>query len=174
MKRVIELLKIELFSLGYFFFYIMPGYYLANKFRAFYLKFFLQKVGKNFLVNREVTIESPHKIILGDNVGINMGCWISGTGTLMIGNNVLIGPNVTIITANHNYSEKGKPIKEQGHTLKSVNINNNVWIGAGTIILPGVTIGENCIVGAGSIVSKSLGPNASYAGNPAKKIKDLC
>lgn len=172
-QKIVNILRAEWFSWTYFLFYLLPGYHFSNKLRAGFVGLFLKKRGKKFILNREVIIESPHNISIGDNVGINARCWISGGGGLDIEDNVLIGPGVHIITSNHNYGEHGKSIREQGHTHKPVRIENNAWIGAGTIILPGVTIGMRAVVGAGSIVTKSLEANGVYVGNPASKIKEL-
>lgn len=80
MNRKLEVLKIELFSIIYHIPRMLPGYYFSNKVRAFILRFFLKKIGKNIIINRDVVFESPENIILGNNVGINTRCWISGGG----------------------------------------------------------------------------------------------
>ena len=165
-------MRVEIFSWSYFFISILPGYHFSNKIRGLFIGLFLKHKGANLILNREVIIEVPHNITLGNNVGINARCWISGGGLLDIGDNVLIGPNVTIVTSNHNYSNLNSPIQEQGDTADAVSIGSNSWIGSAVVILPGVQIGANSIIGAGSIVTKSLSGNAVYAGNPAKKIKD--
>ncbi len=170
--KILKHIKIEIFSWSYFFFYLLPGYHFSNKLRGYFIRLFLKKCGKDFLVNREVIIEVPENISIGNHVGINTRCWISGGGTIEIENHVLIGPNVTIVTANHNFIDITKPIKEQGHTTNKVILRKNTWIGAGTIILPGVEIGSNTVVGAGSVVTKSLDAQSVYAGNPAKKIRE--
>lgn len=134
------------------------------------MRVFLNKCGKKFILNREVIFEVPQNMTLGDNVGINARCWISAGGIIEIGDNVLIGPNVTIVTANHIFTDDNTPINKQGHTKNKVLIRDNTWIGANVTILPGVEIGSNTVIGAGSIVTKSLQPNSVYAGNPAKRI----
>lgn len=150
----------------------MPGYYIANKLRSLYMGVFLKKKGKKLTLNREVIIEVPQKVSVGNNVHINARCWFSGGGGLSIGDNVLIGPHVIIHTANHNYTNLSVPMNEQGHTFKEVIIEDDVWIGAGATILPGVTIKKGCIIGAGAVVTKSTESFAIYAGVPAKKIKN--
>ena len=150
----------------------MPGYYFANKLRAGYMGLFLKKKGKKLTLNREVIIEVPKNISIGDNVHINARCWFSGGGGLTIGNNALIGPHVIIHTANHNYINREIPMNNQGHTFNAVVIEDDVWIGANATILPGVTIRKGCIIGAGSVVTKSTEEFAIYGGIPAKKIKD--
>jgi len=172
MNRIIELLKIELFSFLYFLLYILPGYYFSNKLRGYFISFHLKKSGKKLLINREVIIESPHNISIGDNFLINARCWISGGGGLNIGNNVLIGPNVVIHTSNHNFQYKSITINKQGHTLKPVIIEDDVWIGANCMITPGVILAQGCVIGAGSVVTKDTEPYGVYVGVPAKKIKE--
>lgn len=170
-KRKIEVLKIELFSLIYWIPNTLPGYYFSNKIRAFFIRFFLKKAGKNLLINKGVVFENPGNISIGNNVGINTRCWISGTGELEIGNDVLIGPHVVIHSANHNFSNKDIPILEQGHTLSKITIENDVWIGANTTILAGVTIKSGCVIAAGAVVSKDTLEYSIYGGVPAKLIK---
>ena len=83
----------------------------------------------------------------------------------------MIGPGVVIYSQNHNYIQKEKNINTQGYNTAPVKIENNVWIGACSIILPGVTINSNSIIGAGSIVTKDVPSNSIFAGNPAELIK---
>lgn len=119
------------------------------------------------------------KISLGDNVIIRPNTMIFADpregdgGRVVIESDVLIGSGVHIYTANHQFNEN-KNIILQGHSPpKSVYLKKSCWVGANSIILPGVTIGENVVVGAGSVVTKSLSDRAVYAGNPAKKIKSI-
>ncbi|MEQ9308569.1 MAG: DapH/DapD/GlmU-related protein [Balneolaceae bacterium] len=87
-----------------------------------------------------------------------------------IGDNCLIGPNVGIYTAGHNIH----PIdRHKSGNAKSIIIGNNVWIGGHSVILGGVKVGNNSILAAGSVVTKDVPKNTIYAGNPAKKIKDI-
>lgn len=170
MSRSVELLNIEIYSFLYSVFYYMPGYYFSNKLRGFFLKLFLNKCGKKFILNKEVVIESPNNIIIGNNVQINTRCWISGGGGLEIGNNVLIGPHTVIHSANHNYKNKSVLISQQGHSLGKVTIEDDVWIAANCTIVPGVTIAKGCVIGAGAVVTKNTEPYGIYVGVPAKKI----
>jgi len=173
MNRIYELLKIEIYSVLYIFFYHLPGYYFSNKLRAWFMKLYLKKCGKKFMLNREVIIESPNKIEIGNNVQINARCWISGGGGIYIEDGVLIGPNVTIHSANHIFNDPNKKIIEQGHIAQPVYIEEDCWLGASVIILPGVRISKHCIIGAGSVVTKNTEPFSVYVGNPARKIRDL-
>jgi len=139
---------------------------------SWFMSCFLKKSGRKFLLNREVIIESPNKIEIGNNLQVNARCWISGGGNLKIGDNVLIGPHVVIHTANHNFKNKDILIREQGHTLKAIVIEDDVWIAANSTILPGVTIKKGTVIAAGSVITKDTEPYGVYAGVPAKKIKE--
>lgn len=152
---------------------IFPDFYLGNRLRYLFYKIYLKKVGKGVIFNAKIHLEVPEKIEVGNNSSINRLCWFSGGGGLFIGDNVLIGPNVIIHSANHNYSKKNVPIRLQGHNFKKVVIMDNVWIGAGVIILPGVIINKNSVVAAGSVVTKNVPESVIVGGVPAKIIKKI-
>ena len=96
------------------------------------------------------------------------GLYINASNGINISSNVLIASGVKIISANHDFADRRKQIK-----TKSVNIAENVWIGANAIILPGVSIGENSIIGASSVVVKDVPSNVVVVGNPSKIIKRI-
>lgn len=129
--------------------------------------------GSNVTIWENTHIDYPSRLIVGNHVSINRNCVLNASGSIKIGNDVLIGPNVIIYSQNHNYKKKDIPIRLQGYTRKEVVIGDNVWIGANTIILPGVTIGRNSIVGANSLVNKDVPENTLVAGNPSRVIKSL-
>lgn len=106
---------------------------------------------------------------IGKNVFINFNCTFLDLGGITIEDNVLIGPNVNILSEGHPVS----PEDRHSLLLKSIHIKKNAWIGAGAIILQGVTIGENAIVAAGAIVSKDVADNTIVGGIPAKVIKTI-
>lgn len=112
-----------------------------------------------------VQIDFPKQMTFGDHVFINHSFTAMSIGGIEIGNNVQIGPHVTIVTDNHDFDNR--------YVLKcrSVKIENNVWIGAEAKIMPGVTIGENAVVAGGAVVTKNVPANAIVGGNPAKVIK---
>ncbi len=110
-------------------------------------------------------------ITIGSRTGISARAYLAGQGGIYIGNDVIMGPNVQIFSENHNFSNLGLTIKEQGVTKNAVFIGNNCWIGAGATILAGVTIGDGCVIAAGSVVTKTLPANSIVAGVPAKAIK---
>lgn len=108
-------------------------------------------------------------ILIGDNTITNYNCIFHGKGGITIGENTLISPTVQIYAQNHGIA-RNKPIRNQVNESKGIKIGNDVWIGAGAIILDGVIIGEGAVIGAGSIITKSIPAYEIWAGNPAKKI----
>lgn len=110
-------------------------------------------------------------ICIGNNTGINARAFLGGQGGITIGDFVIIGPDVKIFSENHNFSDLNIPFKYQGETRKGVIIENNCWIGAGSIILDGVKLGSGSVVAAGSVVNKSFPMNSIIGGIPAKLIK---
>lgn len=110
------------------------------------------------------------EIRVGRNVFINQNCTFYDLGGLDIADDVMIGPNVSIITAGHPLS----PSQRRSVTIgKPIMIERNVWIAAGATIIGGVTIGENSVVAAGSVVTKDVPPNTLVAGNPAQIIRSI-
>ncbi len=129
------------------------------------------KLGNNVTLNRFCFINaSKGNIFIGNGTEINTYTVINGTGEILIGNNVLIGPNVQIISYTHNFKDKNKTIKEQGIEKKRIIIEDDVWIGASAIILSGVTIAKGSVIGANSVVTKNTEPFSINVGVPSKKI----
>lgn len=128
--------------------------------------------GENIRVNQPIWVDYGCNISLGANSLINMNCTLLDTGKITIGTNTLIASDVKIYTAVHPVSAEERIYSDE--TRRSairtqtapVVIGNNVWIGGGAIILPGVTIGDNTVIGAGSVVTKSIPANAVACGNP--------
>ena len=106
---------------------------------------------------------------IGKNVYINHLCSMLDMGTITIGDNVLIGPKVNIISEEHPV----KPDERKALKVRPVIIKNGAWIGSGATILPGVTVGENSIVAAGAVVNKNVPDNSVVGGIPAKIIKTI-
>jgi acetyltransferase-like isoleucine patch superfamily enzyme len=135
------------------------------------------KIGKNFNFaeqSRLLARGDQAKVVILDNVSLNYNVMINADlgGEIYIGNNVIIGPNSVLRASDHNIV-KNVNFKESGHTAGKINIEDNVWIASNVVVTKDVNVGKNSIVGAGSVVTKDLGPNGIYAGNPAEKISDL-
>ncbi len=94
-------------------------------------------------------------------------------GPATIGNHVNLAQNVTVTGLNHNYQDADKRIDEQGVSTQPITIEDDVWVGANSVILPGVTLGKHCVVAAGSVVSRSIPPYSVCAGSPAKVVKQF-
>ena len=131
------------------------------------------KSGKNTKVWDFVQIDYPSKLILGNDVSVNRGTILNAGGKIKVGNDVLIGPNVTIYSQNHNFDNFNIKINKQGYTKKEVSIGDNVWVASNVTILPGVKICDNVVIGANSLVAISILEPGVYVGNPIKKIKEL-
>jgi acetyltransferase-like isoleucine patch superfamily enzyme len=110
-------------------------------------------------------------IEIGDNCHFNFGCYISGTGGLKIGNDCLFAPGVKILTSGHNFDDLELPIVKQGLDMAEVVIEDNVWVGAGAIVLQNVTIGSGSVIAAGAVVNRSVKPNSVVGGVPASLIR---
>ena len=112
-------------------------------------------------------IDFGNQMKIGKNVFVNHSLTCMAAGGITIDDGVMIGPNVRIVTDNHDFQNR------MVLRCKPVHIGRNAWIGVGAIILPGVTIGENAVVAAGAVVTKDLAPNAIVGGNPAKFINNI-
>lgn len=135
-----------------------------KKLRALFAKGFISYCGKN--INIEHGAIFTTKLSIGDNSGIGINCICSGE--VNIGNDVMMGPNCTIFSRNHEFSDTNIPMRLQGFKeALPCNIGNDVWIGKNVIILPGITIGNHSIIGAGAVVTKNVPDWAVVAGNPA-------
>lgn len=135
-------------------------------------------IGDNFTLGKYSIIECTgvlrnigNSLKIGNNVGINHYCFIGVRGDIIIGDNVIFGPRVSIFSENHNFDRLDIPIKEQGVTKSTTVIGNDVWIGAGVNIMSGVTIGNGVVIAAGAVVTKDIQDFAIVAGIPAKIIK---
>lgn len=109
---------------------------------------------------------------LGNNVYANFNLTLVDDGHIYVGDKVMFGPNVTIATANHPIDPSLRERALQYN--RDVHIGNNVWVGAGVIIVPGVTIGDNSVIGAGSIVTKDIPENVVAVGNPCRVLREIC
>ena len=128
------------------------------------------KHGRNINIEKGANFGRGNGIEIGDNSGIGVNCEVRGP--LEIGKDVMMGPEVRIMTSSHNTSQTDIPMCQQGHLPKrKVTICDDVWIGTRVIILPGVTIGKGAIIGAGAVVTKDVPEYAVVAGVPAKVIK---
>ena len=127
------------------------------------------KIDKSTIIFAPFYTNFGRYISIGKNVFINHACSFLDMGGITIGDNVLIGPKVNLVSENHPID----PSQRNSLIGKPIIIKNNAWIGASATILPGITVGENSIVAAGAIVTKDVPDNTIVAGNPAKQIKNI-
>lgn len=142
----------------------------ADQTRALFSELIGKKVDESFLLIPPFYSAGGDEIRVGKNVFINQNCTFYDLGGLDIADDVMIGPNVSIITAGHPL----EPSRRRAVTIgKPVVIERNVWIAAGATIIGGVTVGENSVVAAGSVVTKDVPPNTLVGGNPARVIRSI-
>lgn len=129
-------------------------------------------IGKNAIIDCTGVLEElGESLMIGDNVGISPNFTVFVRGNVVIGNDTIIGPGVTIVAENHVADSLELPIRKQGTKRKGVTIGDDCWIGAGVTILDGVTIGDKAIVAAGAVVNKNVESGMIVGGVPAKIIR---
>jgi acetyltransferase-like isoleucine patch superfamily enzyme len=155
---------------------------------------FYQHRGRHAIIHHSVRMDTPpyRKFWLGDySVVESFACINNAVGDVIIGNhtriglhNTIIGPvtigshvnlaqGITITALNHNFDDSEKRIDQQGISTKEVVLEDDIWVGANAVILPGVTIGKHAVVAAGAIVTKDVPPHSLVAGVPAKVIRQI-
>ena len=110
-------------------------------------------------------------VFMGNYVYANFNLTLVDDGNIFIGDKVMFGPNVTVATANHPIFPELRERALQYN--RDVHIGNNVWIGAGAVIVPGISIGDNSVIGAGSVVTKDVPPNVVAVGNPCRILREI-
>ena len=123
-----------------------------------------------FLIPEYVHIWRPWRLTCGKNVRFGRFSQINCEGNISIGDNVMMGPFVVIVTTKHIFKDSNILIRNQGLDTQPIVIENDIWIGAHSTILPGVTIGEGSIIAAGSVVTKDVPSKTVVAGIPARPI----
>ncbi len=135
------------------------------------IKNLLGYCGKNFHINQPFRCDYGQNISIGDNFFANFNLTILDEAPVTIGNNVFLGPNVSIYTACHPLGHIERRTRQEW--AEPVAIGNDVWIGGGVTIVPGVTIGDRTVIGAGAVVTKDIPSDSVAVGNPAHVVKYL-
>lgn len=135
----------------------------------------IEFLGKASLGKQAFFSADGGSIEIGENFSCNVNCHINASvgGKITISKNVLVGPNVVMRTANHNFEDGDQLINQQGHNFNDIEIGEDVWIGSNCVILSGVKIGEGAVIAAGAVVNKDVANNTIVGGVPAKEIKKL-
>ena len=132
---------------------------------------FFEQTGEKFQIRSPFYCDYGYNISIGENFYANVNLVVLDGGKVSFGDNVFVAPNVGIYTAGHPLD-----VEQRNQGLEyayPVTVGNNVWIGAGVNILPGVTIGDNSVIAAGSVDTKDVPPDCVVAGNPAVVKKRL-
>lgn len=177
MGTMIKIKKI-LFLFAYYSFarYVpnLPFFKFGKKFRELCCKRIFRVCGNNVTIEDNAFFGLGNTIEIGDNSGIGKNAYITnigGGGEVKIGKNVMMAPDVVILTKMHSYKRIDIPMLYQNTYSKKVIIEDDVWIGIRSIIMPGVKIGKGSIIGAGAVVTKDVPPYSIVGGVPAKIIK---
>lgn len=139
--------------------------------RRLIIKNIICKTGENFCIEQPFYCDYGYNIELGENFFSNHNLIILDEAKVVFGDNVFVAPNCSFYTAGHPLD-----IEQRNSGLEfalPITIGNNVWIGGGVIVLPGVSVGDNSTIGAGSVVAKNIPANVVAAGNPCRVIKFL-
>jgi acetyltransferase-like isoleucine patch superfamily enzyme len=142
----------------------------ADEVRALFSILIGKTVDASFVLIPPFYATGGNNTRVGRNVFVNQNCTFYDLGGLDIADDVMIGPNVSIITSGHPL----EPAQRRSSVVaKPITIERNVWIAAGATIIGGVTVGENSVVAAGSVVTKDIPPNCLVGGNPAGVIRSI-
>lgn len=142
----------------------------ADEIRALFSELVGKKVDESFLLIPPFYTAGGDEIRVGHRVFVNQNCTFYDLGGLHIADDVMIGPNVSLLTTGHPLA----PSQRRTATIgKPIVIEKNVWIAAGATIIGGVTVGENAVVAAASVVTRDVPPNTLVAGNPARVIRSI-
>lgn len=148
----------------------MPGCRLGAAMRGWLARRIFAKCGARVRVMSGVNFGSGALLEIGDDSALNRDCWVSND--TVIGRDVMMGPEVVMLSASHEFSDTNVPMRQQGAPpRRRIVIGDDVWIGTRAIILPGVAVGSHAIIGAGAVVTKDVPEWAIVGGNPAKVIK---
>ncbi|WP_168627352.1 MULTISPECIES: sugar O-acetyltransferase [unclassified Cryobacterium] len=131
----------------------------------------LGAIGEDTVLRPPLYVDYGTNIRIGSRTFANFGLVALDVAPITIGDDVQIGPNVQLLTPTHPLDSESR--RDKWEAAEPIVIGDNVWLGGGVIVLPGVTIGENTVVGAGAVVTKDLPANVVAVGNPARVIREL-
>lgn len=141
--------------------------------RRFVCRFIFKRMGKNVVIEQLAYFSLGSQLEIGDNSGLGVNCRC--VGPIKIGDDVMMAPDVIILTSNHETSDTTRTMRGQGARPDApVIIEDDVWIGTRVIILPGVTVHQGAIIGAGSVVTKDVPAFSIVGGSPARVRKYRC
>ena len=148
-------------------FFFKNAFIVGSKFKVLVLKLFGAKVGKGVVIKPSVNIKYPWKLKIGDYSWIGENVWIDNLAEVTIGNHVCISQGVLLLTGNHNFKTEHFELM-----VNPIEIEDGVWLGAKSVICPGVVCFTHSVLTVGSVATSNLEAYSIYQGNPSKKIKD--
>lgn len=131
------------------------------------LRAFGAKIGNGLVIKNNVIIKFPWKLVIGENVWLGENVWIDNLDDVTIGNNVCISQGALLLTGNHDYTKS-----QFDYRNAPIVLEDGVWIGAKTVVCPGVTACSHSILTVGSVISKDMEAFGIYQGNPAVKVRE--
>jgi putative colanic acid biosynthesis acetyltransferase WcaF len=146
--------------------FLKNSWFIFMGFKVFLLRFFGAKIGHGIVIKNNVNIKFPWKLVVGNDVWIGEGVWIDNLDNVTIGNDVCISQGALLLTGNHDYKSSSFDYKNQ-----PIFIGNGVWIGAKSVVCPGVICENESILTVGSVATKSLESYGIYQGNPASFLR---
>jgi acetyltransferase-like isoleucine patch superfamily enzyme len=149
----------------------LPHAPVANRFKSRLMSLRGAKIGDRVKLLQGIWVDRFESLIIGDDVSIAKDVLILAVGGVEIGDRSMVGPGTKLISAGHVIPKDRKPMRFSGTFSKKITIENDVWICAQAIILPGVRVGQGAIVAAGAVVTKDVPPFAIVGGVPAKVIR---
>lgn len=139
----------------------------SSSIKIFFLKLFGAKIGKGVNIKPSVNIKYPWRLIIGNHVWIGENVWIDNLAEVYIADNVCISQGAMLLCGNHDYKKSSFDL-----IVKPITLEEGVWIGAKSVVCPGVTCHSHAVLTVGSVAVKDLEPYQIYQGNPAVKIRD--
>lgn len=134
--------------------------------KVFFLKLFGAKIGHGLIIKNNVIIKFPWKLVVGENCWLGENCWIDNLDYVTIGNNVCISQGAMLLTGNHNYRIYNMPYRNA-----PIIIEDGAWVGARSVVCPGVTVHKNSILSVGSVATHDMEADMMYQGVPATAIR---
>ena len=152
--------------------YSINAFFLQNRFnpsswvKIFLLRIFGAKVGEGVVLKPSINVKYPWNLEIGDYSWVGEKVWLDSLAPIKIGRNCCVSQGVYFCTGSHDWSDPAFEL-----IIKPIIVENGVWVGAQSILLPGITLGSHSVVAAGSVISQNAEPYMVYAGNPAEVLK---
>lgn len=146
--------------------FLKNSWFIFMKFKVFLLRSFGAKIGQGMVIKTNVNIKFPWKLVIGNDVWIGEGVWIDNLDRVTIGNDVCLSQGALLLTGNHDYKSSSFDYKNE-----PISIGDGVWIGAKSVVCPGVICENESILTVGSVATKDLKSLGIYQGNPAMIVR---